>query len=109
MGGAMKGFGAFVVLPIAAVLGTTAWGGHEVPIYPSFYPHEIEIRALAHEQAADALIKANIHAYVGDAPPFVGPLPESIATVESLGAFVVVRVNPQSPRAVDEASACNVA
>lgn len=104
----MKGLGAFVVLLIAAVLGTMAWGGHEIPIYPSFYPHQIDIRALAREQAADALIKADIHAYVGDAP-IAGPLPESIAAVESLGSFVVVRVNPRSPRAADEPSACSVA
>jgi hypothetical protein len=77
-----------------------------VPVYPSFYPHEIEIRPLAREQAAAALLKADIHAYVGPPPRFAGPLPDSIRTVESLGSFVVVRMNPESPPAKDEASAC---
>jgi hypothetical protein len=105
----MKRFCTFVVLLIAAALVTVARGGHEIPIYPSFYPHEIEIRALARERAADALLKADIHAYVGPLPGFVGPLPESIRAVESLGAFVIVRVNPDSPLAKDEPSACGVA
>ena len=105
----MKNFDTFVVLLIAAALVTVARGGHEVPIYPSFYPHEIEIRALAREQAADALLKADIHAYVGPPPHFAGPLLDSIRTVESLGAFVVVRINPQSPLARDQASVCGVA
>jgi hypothetical protein len=105
----MKNLNAFVVLLIAAALVTVARGGHEVPIYPSFYPHEIEIRALGREQAADALLKADIHAYVGPPPHFAGPLPDSIRTVESLGSFVVVRINPQSPLARDQASVCGVA
>ena len=101
----MKSF-TFVVLLIAAGLVTVARGGHEVPIYPSFYPHEIGIRALAREQAADALLKADIHAYVGPQPHFAGPLPDFVRTVESLGSFVVVRINPQSPLARDAASVC---
>jgi hypothetical protein len=105
----MKGFGTLLLLLIAAALVAVARGGHEVPVYPSFYPHEIEIRALAREQAADTLLKADIHAYVGPPPGFAGPLPESIRTVGSLGAFVVVRINPQSPLAKDEPSGCAVA
>ena len=105
----MKGFGTFAVLLIAAALVAVARGGHEIPIYPSFSPHEIEIRALAREQAADALLKAGIHAYVGPPPGFAEPLPEQIRTVDSLGAFVVVRINPQSPLAKDEPSVCAVA
>jgi hypothetical protein len=105
----MKSFGTFVTLLIVAALTTVARGGHEVPIYPSFYPHEIEIRRLAPVQAADALRKADIHAYIGLSPRFAGPLPESIRTVESLGSFVIVRINPDSPLAKDEPSACGVA
>src|SRR2546421_3490194 len=105
----MKSFYTFVVLLIAAALVTMARGGHEVPIYPSFYPHEIEIRTLAREQAADALLKADIHASVGLPPQFAGPLPDSIRTIESLGSIVAVRINPQSPLARDQASLCGVA
>ncbi len=38
--------GALLVVGAAAALVTVAWSGHELPIYPSFYPHEIEIRTL---------------------------------------------------------------
>jgi hypothetical protein len=103
----MKGFCALVVLLLAAVLVTVARGGHEVPVYPSFYPHEIVLRTLAPEQAPAALRDAKIHAYVG-ALRFPEPLPDAIRTVESLGSFVVVRVNPTSPLAKNEASACTV-
>ena len=102
----MKGFCPFAILLLAAVLVTVARGGHEVPVYPSFYPHEIEIRALAPESAADALLKATIHAYVGQPPRFADPLPSSIRTAESLGSFVVVRINPESSPAKNEAAAC---
>lgn len=105
----MKRFCTFVVLLIAAALVTVAWGGHEIPIYPSFYPHEIEIRPLARERAAGALLKGDIHAYLGAAPDFASPLPDSISMVESLGSFILVRINPQSPLAKDKDSTCSVA
>lgn len=104
----MKSF-TFTALLIAAVLVPVARGGHEVPVYPSFYPHEIEIRALAHEQVADALLKAEIHAYLGPPPRFAGPSPESIRTIESLGSFVLVRINLQSVLAKDEPTICGAA
>jgi hypothetical protein len=103
----MKGFYAFVILLLAGVFVTVARGGHEVPAYPSFYPHQIDLRTLAPEQAPAALRDAKIHAYVG-ALRFPAPLPDAIRTVESLGSFVVVRVNPLSPLAKDEASTCVV-
>jgi hypothetical protein len=101
----MKGFCPFVILLLAAALVTVARGGHEVPVYPSFYPHEIDLRTLAPEQAPAALRDAKIHAYIG-ALRFPGPLPDAIRTVESLGSFVVVRINPESPSAKDEVLAC---
>jgi hypothetical protein len=102
----MKRLGTLAVLLGAAAVVTVAWGGHELPIYPSFYPHEIEIRTLAPERAADALRAAKIQAYVGPGMSFSGVLPSSIRAVESLGSFVVVRVNPHSAMATDELSAC---
>ena len=37
---------------VAASFGAAmAWAGHELPIYPSFYPHEIEIQTVAPERA----------------------------------------------------------
>ena len=35
---------AATILVLGAALVTVARGGHELPIYPSFYPHEIEIK-----------------------------------------------------------------
>ena len=86
-----------------------ARGGHEQPVYPSYYPHEIEIAALAPERAAELMRAGKLHAYVGGAPAFAAAPADTIGSVESLGAFVVVRLNPDSPLAKDEASACAAA
>src|SRR5258708_20450406 len=94
---------AFVATLAAA---TVARSGHELPVYPSYYPHEIEITTVTPDQAAGLLRDGKIHAYVGGAPTFAGTVPESIGAVESLGSFVIVRVNPLSPHAKDDASAC---
>jgi hypothetical protein len=100
----MKRLGAFIVLAAAAA--TVAWGGHELPVYPSYYPHEIEIRTLAPERAADALREGKIQAYMGRGLRLAGAPPAELRAIESLGAFVSVRVNPDSALAQDEASAC---
>ena len=50
-----------------------------------------------------------IQAYVGNAPRFATAPPNSIDSIESLGSFVIVRVNPASPKAKDEQSACAIA
>src|ERR1700730_13930571 len=103
---AMKRLGTLAVLLGAAAVVTVAWGGHELPIYPSFYPHEIEIRTLAPDQAADALRDGRIQAYVGPGMSFSGTPPAEIGAVESLGSFIIVRINPGAALARDEASAC---
>lgn len=100
---------AFIVLAMAVTIATAVKSGHELPVYPSYYPHEIELRALTREQAADALLGAKIQAHVGALPHFSGPVPESIHIIESLGAFVVIRINPDSALAKDEPSACTAA
>ena len=100
----MKRVGAFVLLAAAAA--TVAWGGHELPVYPSYYPHEIEIKTLAPDRAADALRDGKIQAYVGSGLRLAGAPPADLRAIESLGAFVTVRVNPDSALARDEPSAC---
>ena len=94
-----------------AVLLTTpmARSGHELPVYPSYYPHEIEIAALAPERAAELMPSGKLHAYVGGTPAFAAAPDDKIGIVESLGAFVVVRLNPDSPHAKDGVSACATA
>jgi len=105
----MKRLGAFVVLLAALAAVEVANSGHEFPVYPSYYPHEIRIQTLAPEKAAGSLLESGIQAYIGQEPHFAGALPESIRAVESLGSFVIVRVNPQSPLVKDHASACAIA
>ncbi|MGH6783577.1 MAG: hypothetical protein ACREBP_03025, partial [Sphingomicrobium sp.] len=104
----MNGRIAFMLL-VGTLAVTAARSGHELPIYPSYYPHEIEIRTVTPERAAGLLLDGKIHAYIAGAPNFAGALPESIGAVESLGSFVLVRINPASPLAQDERSVCTVA
>ena len=104
----MKRLGAIIFVFGAAAIVTVAWGGHELPVYPSFYPHEIEIKTFAPEQAAQALRDGKIQAHVGPGLRFAGTLPAEVGTVESLGSFLVIRVNPASTHAKDEASSCSV-
>jgi hypothetical protein len=84
---------------VAASFGAAmAWAGHELPIYPSFYPHEIEIQTVAPERALALLEASKIQAYIGGDPLLGGALPASVGAVESLGSFIVVTVNQDSPR-----------
>jgi len=105
----MKRRAAFLAVTAAMAAATAAWSGHELPIYPSYYPQEIRVDTVAEGQAADLLLASKIHAYVGGAPRFAAAPPDQIRAVESLGSFIVVSINPGSPLAGDEASACAVA
>src|SRR5262245_65778169 len=93
---------AAIILVLGAALVTVARGGHELPIYPSFYPHEIEIKSLAPEEAAQPLRDGKIQAYLGPGLSFAGAPPVDIRAIESLGSFIVVHVN--SARAQDDRS-----
>ena len=98
-----------VLLVLAALFVTlgVARSGHELPVYPSYYPHEIAIETMPPERAAILLRDAELHAYLGAEPRFPGTTPPSIRAVESLGNFVIVRINPER-MAQDERSACAV-
>jgi hypothetical protein len=87
----MKTRAAFIVLVMAATLATVARSGHEQPVYPSYYPHEIEISALDPAQAAALLATGKLHAFVGQPPSFAGSPPDSVRAVESLGSFLSSR------------------
>ncbi len=93
-----------LLLSALAVLGP-ARSGHELPVYPSYYPHEIEIKTIAPDAAGSLLLQSKIHAYLGNEPHFSGSVSD-LSTVESLGSLVTVRINPQSSYAKEEASAC---
>jgi hypothetical protein len=105
----MKGLAAVVIILIAAVIATVARSGHEFPVYPGYYPHEIRIETMSPERAADSLLEGKIQAYVGREPHFTGRLPDSIRAIESLGSFVIVHINPESSLTRDNAAACAVA
>ena len=105
----MKRLVALIVVLGAAALVSMARGGHELPIYPSFYPHEIEIRSLASGEAEQALREGKIQAYVGRDLTLSGAPPPELQAIESLGSFILVRTNPASPRARDDGAACAVA
>src|SRR6266536_1005122 len=97
---------SLLIAAITFIAVAVARSGHELPVYPSYYPHEIDIAAVVPERAADLLRDGKMHAYVGGTPRFAGAMPETITAVESFGSFVIVRVNPASPLAKDEASIC---
>ena len=95
-----------VMMAALAGLAAVAWSGHESPVYPSYYPHEIEIVTLPPQQAGALLGAGRLHAYVGRPARFAGEAPKQIETVTSLGSFVLVKLNPGSPLAADAASVC---
>jgi hypothetical protein len=97
---------AALMVAVAGILVTVARAGHELPVYPSYYPHEIAIETVAPERAADLLRENKLHAYLGPQPSFAGDMPASIRAVESLGSFIIVRLNPASSAARDDSSAC---
>src|SRR5258708_30606229 len=92
-----------LLLSALAVIGP-ARSGHELPVYPSYYPHEIEIKTIAPDAAGSLLLHSKIHAYLGNEPHFSASVSD-LSTVESLGSLVTVRINPQSSYAKEEASA----
>jgi hypothetical protein len=100
---------ALLIMVAALAAATVARSGHELPVYPSYYPHEIEISAMAAGRAAEQVRAGKLHAYIGSAPDFSGEPPKSVGFAETLGAFIVVRLNPDSPFAKDETSACAAA
>jgi hypothetical protein len=88
----MKKRDALLLGSLTVGLVTVARGGHELPVYPSYYPHEIEISTVAPDRAAVLLREGKLHAYIGTEPQLNVP-PDWIRPIESLGSFVVVRVN----------------
>lgn len=104
----MKPLGVLVALAAVGMVVSLARGGHELPVYPSYYPHEIVVESVSPERAAGLLLGNKIGAYLDGAPRFSDKLPPSIGAVESLGSFVTVRLNPASPSAKDEPAACAV-
>ncbi|MDQ2954677.1 MAG: hypothetical protein M3R18_07050 [Pseudomonadota bacterium] len=96
----------FIVLLMTWAVITVARSGHEMPVYPSYYPHEIEIATISPDQAAGLLRDGKIQAFVGSQLRLGIAPSEPIRAIESLGSLVIVRVNPAWPLAKDEQSRC---
>jgi hypothetical protein len=99
------------IVPIAVTMAMVAFvvhAGHEMPVYPSYYPQEIRIEPMAPVAAEEALAKARIQAYVG-AMPAPSAEAKALRAVDTLGGYLVVRVNTTSPAAKDAAGRCAVA
>lgn len=103
----MKRIGALLAAGTALAVFAVAYSGHEVPIYPSYYPQEIRIETLDARAAAQRLTAGKLHAYVGAAPVFASNAPAHLRRVESLGSYLVLSINRAPPR--DEAAACTLA
>ena len=96
----------FVLVAIVLTAATVARSGHELPVYPSYYPHEIEIRSVTPDEAARLLADGKMQAFIGSLPQFAGDPPRTVRTVASLGSFIIVRVNSASRWAGSNAAAC---
>ena len=94
---------ALTLLLVASLAAATAEAGHEWPIYSSFYPSVIDVETVDPANAAQALPQGSLDAYVGAEPAFSGAPPAQVASVESLGAFVTVSVNPPDCAALEGA------
>jgi hypothetical protein len=82
-----------LVLAFASVA-SPARAGHELPFYPGYYPQEIRIEAVSPAAAGPLLRNGTLHAYVGGDPFAGGRLPAHVASVDSLGGYLVARFTP---------------
>jgi len=86
------------LLSVSVMVLTRADGGHELPIYPSFYPQEIRIETVDATAAARRLPTGELHAYLGEVPAFRAKRPDAVSYVETLGSYLVLTLQA-SPRA----------
>jgi hypothetical protein len=100
---------AFAVLVALLVVVVRVDAGHESPFYPSYYPQEIRVESVSSAAAGPALQRASIHAFLGGDPYRGRTTPANVASVESLGAYVVVTLNTASPGLGDRERRCALA
>ena len=100
---------AFILLALCLLWAPASGAGHDLALYPSYYPQEIRIQTLPPAAAVPLLKSAGLHAYVG-ADPFVGGrAPADVKPVESLEGYVVMSFNPGSQAAATRESRCAAA
>jgi hypothetical protein len=86
-----------------------AEAGHELPYYPSFYPHEIRVEVVSPEVAATRLQQGTLQAYIGATPHFAAPPPAHVNPVSSLGAYLVVTFDGAAAQQWQQEQRCTVA
>lgn len=77
-----------------SLLLTPAEAGHELPIYPSYYPQEIRVEVVEPAEAGARLADARIHAYLGAEPAGRLPASDTVSAIESLGSYLVLTFGP---------------
>jgi hypothetical protein len=100
---------AVVALAASLVGAAGTRAGHEFPFYPSYYPQEITVSVVSPADAVAKLGDASVHAYVGADPFRGGGTPASVTRVESLGAYVLVTLNPAASFFGDPVRRCRAA
>jgi hypothetical protein len=100
---------AALALVLCAGGGGAALAGHSLGHYPSYYPDEIRIDLLDPAAAGRSLGDGTLHAYVGAAPAFAGPVPGHVGPVTSLGSFLVLAFNGAAPAFASAESRCAAA
>jgi hypothetical protein len=87
-----------------------ARAGHELTFYPSYYPHEIDVRFVASAGAAAAMLRKNtLHAWMGGDPFAPGAAPPTMRWAESLRGFVVLTFPRAAGAFADADSRCAAA
>jgi hypothetical protein len=101
----------FAALALVLCVGGSgaALAGHTLGHYPSYYPDEIRIDVLDPAAAGRSLGAGTLHAYVGGAPAFQGPVPDHVGPVTSLGSFLVLAFNGAAPAFASSESRCAAA
>src|SRR3989441_8489632 len=98
----MKTLTAVCILTLLAVPARVR-AGHELPYYPSFYPHEIRLEAAGAPPLGDALRAGRVparpraHPFRGAPPPGTAPAPPRGGHV--VGALCRDRIPPPPPPA----------
>jgi Predicted solute binding protein len=100
--------GAIIVAGLVAAGGQGS-AGHSVGHFPSYYPDEIRIEAIGPAAAAKGLSDETLHAYVGAAPSFAGPVPKHLESVRSLGSVLVLSFKTASARFASADARCAAA
>ena len=86
-----------------------ARAGHEMPYYPSFYPHEIRLEVVGPVTAAQRLQEHSLHAYLGGMPDFAGQVPAHVSAVPSLASYLVLTFDGEATRLWPRAQRCRAA